>query len=470
MSPTLPSDKKRASVAANDLAIRKLKVRATEYEVAVKEHRGLVVRVHPSGRRTFILRYRQDGILKRVALQESRLSAARAEWEHQRGLVRAGQDPAEIAKGRFEAQQRARAAERAARFEREAGGVTLADLCIVYCDHLKARGKVSAGKVRSDLERHVISGPKDQTREKPVLRAVRTRIGALLARDVTRTDVAQLIRAIAETGARRAAGIVRSYLKAAYTLALAAEGDAEAPSVLIGFRITSNPVADIKAIKVKQRHRNLTTEELQHLLKRLKTDDGITADAIRLCLLAGGQRPQQVLRATVADYRTDSGELVLHDAKGKRDQPRIHVLPLAIRGRELASKLRDRAEAMRAALPADRHRTPAPLFSTHGKTRTNIGTLSRYVTSISNAMVWAGEAVEPFQMKDLRRTVETMMAAMKVTKDVRAQVLSHGISGVQATTYDRHGYDEEKRRALRTWERRLAEIEGGAFAKVVAIR
>jgi hypothetical protein len=63
-----------------------------------------------------------------------------------------------------------------------------------------------------------------------------------------------------------------------------------------------------------------------------------------------------------------------------------------------------------------------------------------------------------------------MLAATKVTKDVRAQLLSHGISGVQATHYDRHDYLQEKRQALATWERKLAEIQGAASAKVVPIR
>jgi hypothetical protein len=39
--------------------------------------------------------------------------------------------------------------------------------------------------------------------------------------------------------------------------------------------------------------------------------------------------------------------------------------------------------------------------------------------------------------------------------------LSHGISGVQAAHYDRHGYTDEKRAALMAWEIRLDAIEKG---------
>lgn len=55
---------------------------------------------------------------------------------------------------------------------------------------------------------------------------------------------------------------------------------------------------------------------------------------------------------------------------------------------------------------------------------------------------------EPFNLRDIRRTVETMLASLGVNKDIRAQLLSHGISGVQAAHYDRHDYIDEKRTAL----------------------
>jgi hypothetical protein len=52
-----------------------------------------------------------------------------------------------------------------------------------------------------------------------------------------------------------------------------------------------------------------------------------------------------------------------------------------------------------------------------------------------------------------------MLAGMGISKDTRAQLLSHGISGVQAAHYDRHGYTDEKRAALVAWEARLDAIE-----------
>lgn len=339
----------------------------------------------------------------------------------------------------------------AERLARESKTFTLEKLCVAYCDHLKARGKVSAKKVRADLQRHVFTSP----------------IAKKTARDVTRAELAQLIRGLVEAGKPRTAGLIRAYLKAAFTLAEGAEGDTEAPGALIPFAIESNPAAGTKAIKVAKRSRNLSPAELRAFLRRLDLQPGIISDALWMCLLSGGQRPQQLLRVTTADYREETGELQLLDGKGRRDQARVHVLPLAGRGQELAVRLCARARSIQDEEKANE---PALIFSSTGAVPIDIGTLSWRVTEISRAMVDAGEAGAPFQMKDLRRTVESMMSKIGIGKDLRAQLLSHGLSGVQSSTYDMHDYLDEKRRALELWERRLTEIESGTAAKVVPIR
>ena len=78
--------------------------------------------------------------------------------------------------------------------------------------------------------------------------------------------------------------------------------------------------------------------------------------------------------------------------------------------------------------------------------------------TLSAAEVCAGIGGEPFNLRDIRRTVETMLAGLGISKDTRAQLLSHGISGVQAAHYDRHAYTDEKRAALVAWEARLEAI------------
>ena len=71
---------------------------------------------------------------------------------------------------------------------------------------------------------------------------------------------------------------------------------------------------------------------------------------------------------------------------------------------------------------------------------------------------------EAFNLRDIRRTCETMLAGVGISRDTRAQLLSHGLSGVQAAHYDRHTYTDEKRAALIAWEQRLEEIATGKMA------
>ncbi len=62
---------------------------------------------------------------------------------------------------------------------------------------------------------------------------------------------------------------------------------------------------------------------------------------------------------------------------------------------------------------------------------------------------------EPFQLRDIRRTCETRLAAMGVSKDVRAQLQSHGLGGIQGRHYDKHDYLAEKSAALAAWAKFL---------------
>jgi hypothetical protein len=75
--------------------------------------------------------------------------------------------------------------------------------------------------------------------------------------------------------------------------------------------------------------------------------------------------------------------------------------------------------------------------------------VSIYVSEVSAEFVEAGISKNPFTLADLRRTVETRLAGMGVSKDHRAYLQSHGLSGVQTRHYDRHEYEMEKRDALK---------------------
>jgi len=342
-----------------------------------------------------------------------------------------------------------RATEEAERAAREAAlaaadvkhRCTLAALCRVYADGLERGGKIKSAKdARSAFKVHVLESHSALAR-KP-------------AREVTPHDVAAIIRQVREAGKERTAGVLRSYLRAAYAMAIRAPFDSAVPSELIAFGVDMNPVDAIPAIPVRAGRRTLSTDELRRYLQALTAE--LPDQALRLALYSGGQRMSQLLRACVADYDTEGNILRLWDGKGKRREPREHLVPLASESSALVTRLIERAkmEAVRHAESLAQAPDPNPSLwlSTPG-TIMDHATPGKRLAHIAAMM-----QVESFNLRDMRRTVETMLAGMGISRETRAQLLSHGLSGVQAVHYDRHSYIPEKREALIAWETRLNSI------------
>lgn len=88
-------------------------------------------------------------------------------------------------------------------------------------------------------------------------------------------------------------------------------------------------------------------------------------------------------------------------------------------------------------------------------------------TTLSEWAKQSPHGIENFTAKRIRSGVETALAAVRVSSDVRGRLQSHGIAGVQARHYDGHDYLSDKREALNTLVRLLDEPES---AKVVQFR
>jgi len=100
------------------------------------------------------------------------------------------------------------------------------------------------------------------------------------------------------------------------------------------------------------------------------------------------------------------------------------------------------------------------LSANNGRAPLRKETVAVVVGEIEAAMLAARELERgPFSMRDLRRTAETHMAALGISSDVRAQIQSHGLGGIQARHYDRHDYMPEKRTALGLWARRFTDAQ-----------
>lgn len=434
------------------LGIERAKAKDAEFWLSDDEGtRGggrLVVRISPSGSKLFYFRYSVEGkryqlpmrpytstpAEGRLTLQEARKEARRYSELHR---LPESTDVAAYLKRLDDEAATARelAVERKAEVVRaasEESRYSLRALGDWYAKYLKAAGKQSAPGVASILKCHVND---TAWADKP-------------ARLLTAQDAAQLLRRIVEAGKGRTAGKVRSILHSAYALAIKAELDPSAPADLIPFRIPNNPIAGTAALSQfnQPRDRVLAPSEMAELWRRVWSDDDASLQirALRLTVLLGGQRAVQLLRVKLDKVSLESETITLHDPKGRRSTPRIHLLPLQGKSKSEVASLMERATALES-----------PRLFESRNSHLGSDVLSDLVRDISADMVRDKISPQPFQFRDLRRTAETMLAAMGISKDLRAQVQSHGLGGVQNRHYDRHDYMAEKRLALKAWEEHL---------------
>lgn len=403
---------------------------------------GLGLRVTPSNAKSYIFETRLHSKTVRITIGSPDVWPLETQWrtdketgekvEHQRGarqeaarlkaMTDQGIDPREIQRAKIEAKEAKATAAAAAK------DYTLAKLYEAYCAHLEAAGKKSSARsARSFFNTHTPTALK----EKP-------------AKDVTAEEVADMLRKITEKGKERTAGALRTYLLAAFNIGMRARLDPKLPIAFKQYGIAANPIAPIPAIASRTSNRVLTNEELRAYL--LALDDRQTDKALALALLAGGQRMEQILRVTVSDWAPETKTLRLLDPKGRRKEARIHLLPLA-----------PRAAAIVESLVADANASKVTqLFSLDVQTP---GKRAKLICDTKDKETSKARIEPAFNLRDIRRTVETRMAGLGISKNIRAQVLSHGLSGVQDKHYDRHSYETEKRNALTAWENWLTSIE-----------
>lgn len=411
---------------------------------------GLAVRATPggkntpTGKRAYIFQGYLNGSTPRLTIGDTKvwnLDGARIEARRLQSLLDQGIDPRDKKREQAELMAAEKLARAAAKQALEAKqNLTLRSLLEDYCKHLESKGKIqSARQARSVLKCHVLESHPE--------------IAALPASEITSDHAATMVRKVIEQGKERAAGVLRSYLSAAFNAARKARFDTKLPASFIAYGVQLNPIEPIATIAVQRGNRVLSSDELKSYLSALDEHD-LTDQALVLALLAGGQRMAQILRAKTTDYNPDSKTLRLWDGKGKRTTPREHLLPLGPKASVIVCKLIVRAKRLEEATAKSEGRAPAYndlwLFSSTGKVQLAETTPGKRAAEICKNM-----KSSPFDLRDIRRTCETMLAEMGISRDTRAQLLSHGLSGVQAAHYDRHTYAKEKREALQAWEQRL---------------
>ena len=389
----------------------------------------------PDGRRGLTLAQAREEAAKLAKLLRSGIPNLAAHFAAEETAKQA----AAAAQQEAEARARAAAEQRATR--------TLRALVQAYADHLKAQGRPSWRRALNSPARHVPADVLDMP-----------------AADVRADHLLPPLRSLIDKGHGTAARLLRAHLRAGFALALSADSDPTVPDGLRGFGLEFNPVDRIPARGFARFNRvgerALSWPELIAYRKRLEAlEGGPVRDALLLQLLLGGQRFRQLVRVTGGDVDVHGGTIRLFDPKGKRTQPRRHVLPLQGRALEIVKERlaapvwmpkKKTARAPTAPSAADR-----PLLSHRDRLPLDTVSIAHAGRALAAAMLEAGEARAPFRLGDIRRTCETLLAGMRIPRDVRAHLLSHGLGGVQEVHYVRHDFLPEMREALEAWEARL---------------
>ncbi|MGB8882659.1 MAG: integrase family protein [Azonexus sp.] len=316
---------------------------------------------------------------------------------------------------------------------------TLDALLDAYIEHQKASGKSSAADAENLFKNHI----GDALRRRPAIEIAYQEFLAML-NGMRNKKGKPIPRTVAK---------VRAYLRAAYCLSTRADQQVGLPDTLKGFGITAlnNPMLNVLADpggKAGRGKRALTAEELKTYLGHVeKLANKDVKNLLLLQVYAGGQRVSQLIACSVV-----GDQLHLLDTKGKRTEPRNHYVPLIGPAVDLAKHhrpLRDVAKIKARQLLA-----------------------SGAVRRISKRMGMEPNPDSPdapgtpFNLSDIRRSIETLLSAAGISKDHRGQLQSHGIGGVQDAHYDQHHYRPEKMAALQLLHRIIA----GAGGNVVELR
>jgi integrase len=298
-----------------------------------------------------------------------------------------------------------------------ASNATLTHLLIEYCDNLQRLKRQSHRNARSIFQLHVIDAFPE--------------IAGLPADSVTTEDFVSMIRKVDSAGKGRTANKLRSFARAAYQVAISSKTKSSVPERFREFGIHTNPVAatqpDQSANKADKNP--LSVDELRKYWKHIKDLPGPQPAWLRVHLLSGGQRIEQLVRLHTARIHEKQGYFVLFDGKGRPGAgAREHWVPLTT----------PLQKALRECKP-----TGEFAFSTCKGVKPIAGTtLSKLAAEI------ALPHIPGFTAKRIRSGVETALAAAKVSLEARGHLQSHGISGVQARHYDGHDYLDAKREAL----------------------
>jgi integrase len=188
---------------------------------------------------------------------------------------------------------------------------------------------------------------------------------------------------------------------------------------------------------------------------------------LRLALLTGARIGEVAgLARAELEHLTDASRSAWVIPGTRTKNGKDHLIPLPTLARETILDLLAMLES------GEQYLFPTRSVRRRGPIRPN--SFSHGMASFGARLGGGGDAIrtwraEPPTAHDLRRTVGTRLAELRIPKEIRDRVLNHIPADVGSRHYNLHDFADEKREALARWEAALAAILHGPSATVVPI-
>ena len=306
---------------------------------------------------------------------------------------------------------------------------TLAQLCEVYRDKMAAEEKSSYAKVYAALQRYVLNPYPHLAIKKANL--------------ITADDMKMVLRAMFDRGITTTINRTRGDLHAAFNVGLTYDHDITIQRAdNLCFDISSNPVAKVKKIKQFERalKRFLNPEELRIVWDSCEEYMNPVYASLLKIMICTGYHPAELMRLTIQDIQAE--DKAIYMTKTKSGMP--NLIPL---NRFAWSEI----QCLIANTDSSGLLFPSRVSNPKGDIYSRVSVLSNQVADMRPHL-----PIEAFTPRDIRRTVKTLMGKAGITKEMRDRIQNHAVSDVSGKHYDQYEYMPEKRAAMKTWERWLA--------------
>jgi integrase len=413
-----------ASQELTDLTIRALEPRDKQYDVWDANMPGLMLRVSPSGTKAFCFSYRYRGKEKRRKTigrypKPFSLADARKEAKALAKRVANGEDPARANKV----------------VSTDKGERPFSDVAAEFVDqYAKPRN-------RRWWETERILKKDFKTWNKwPINTIHREHV----------QDVLKTLKARSAKGTAANAGL--AVVRKLFNWAVDENYIAISPCL----RIT-------KPTKSKSRDRVLSDRELARVWLAADAMGWPYGRIIQLLILTG-QRRQEVAGIRWEELNAiKTGVWSIPAGRTKAD--RAHELPFSKTMAQIVSDLPQRHGEL--AFPAFKVQTKRAAWR---EDRTGLRPVSGF--SWWKAQLDEKSGVKDWRVHDLRRTLSTRLAGMKIPQEVTERILNHktGILGGVAGIYNRFGYEDEMADALQKWAEYVQTIVEAEKARLGEVK